>query len=135
MALRSLRRSDHEQHPEERMETASLPTSEIACADDTDERLQKKNWLAGIISRYLRNGICRSVGTLLRHGRFLRSGSTLKLSNAPWTLCGGSDSELGQRSKDCPQDHQREGGVRRHRAVLSPSFKKWRRCSNLLKFI
>ena len=37
------------------------------CADDTDERLRKKNLLAAIISQFHRNGICRSVGTLRQH--------------------------------------------------------------------
>ena len=44
------------------------------CADDTDERLQKKSLLAGITSRFRHNGICRSVGTLHRHRMSLRSG-------------------------------------------------------------
>jgi hypothetical protein len=47
----------------------------VQCAGDTDERLQKKNWLADIIFPYRHKGICRSVGTLLRHRMSLRSGS------------------------------------------------------------
>jgi hypothetical protein len=39
----------------------------IQCADDTEERLQKKNLLAGTISLYRPNGIFRSVGTSLQH--------------------------------------------------------------------
>jgi hypothetical protein len=62
----------------------------IQCADDTDERLRKKNLLAATISRYHRNGICRSVGTLHRHRISSRFASIQRLSNAPWTLCGGA---------------------------------------------
>ena len=40
----------------------TLQAVSLACADDTDEPLQKMNLLAGIIFRYRHNGFCRSVG-------------------------------------------------------------------------
>jgi hypothetical protein len=54
----------------------------IQCAEDTDERLQKKSLLAGITSRFRRNGICRSVGISLQLRMSLRSGGTQRPNNA-----------------------------------------------------
>ena len=54
------------------------------CAVVTDEPRRRKNLRAGIIFRYRRKEIFRSVGILLRLRMSLRSGSTPNPSNAPW---------------------------------------------------
>jgi SOS response associated peptidase (SRAP) len=59
------------------------------CADHKDGRLQKKSLLAATISRFHRNAICRSVGTLLQHTMSLRSGPIPRRSNEAWMLCSG----------------------------------------------
>jgi hypothetical protein len=48
----------------------------MICADDTDERLQKKSLLDVITSQYHPNGICRSVGTSPRLRMSLQSNAT-----------------------------------------------------------
>jgi hypothetical protein len=74
------------------------------CAVDTDEPLQRKNLLAGFISRYRRNGICRSVGTLLRLRTCSRSGSNPETKQRGWFRIGPKIRGQGDRSQSkCPR--------------------------------